>query len=763
MTSPFRNQGTPLLRSFARKDREQDSVSWKVRSRGGQRLVAEEFRESDNSERQGLRLEVESSDPTAPFSYVRGEFAFPELGRGDRLKIDLAYALTDAPGVFFVLELHRNAELTDLIHAQRFIPPAATVSATASFEIELDPALQGGAPIYGYIQACLTTDAGAVIELTSLTVNEVADNTDFRPLRIRYEVFGGRTSASSRLRCWKFIDILQAEGHTVTVGGSETNVDLLICQKTRPFKIVDAVRRANPQAVIVYDFDDNYLLPSQGVQAEVVAFLNLVDVVTCGSEYLAVMAREFHPNVYVLENPLDIDHPNLVRPERGRLNRVGWFGAPENLAEVRKIDGGDQVITLTRGGDVEYNQLTIDADLTEFDLLLFPVEATEWNLAKNANRMMKAVGLGVPVLVSDTPEQARIHELAGLPKACLISGFVGWQTRISKIASGFAQIEADTLKARDILWAEYNPRAVLERLFAHISATTALGRSLNRSVIKDTEALGQFAALVVDGTVTGAAAAGLSASRVDWSSFSRVGVFTAGRLENSIYGMPGDRLSLSSGDFLSAYAAADRFIESLEVPNLFFAPPGVALGSAMVKALKAFADQKQCEVAIFAYSGHSSHSLNNRLGSMALADLLKRPMATGPIAVKTAWLRKNPVQWRETLDLWQWRLLVAALAQRVAIEAHELPLCFQAFDKSYQDPARNFASWCESADPRRARELPDLAKQWDRMLTDIVTPAAALAHEDLPMAFGQLMSEVSGLRRRVQQAESALKAARSRG
>lgn len=763
MTSPFRNQGTPLVRSFARKDREQDSVNWKVRSRGGQKLAAEEFRESENSERQGLRLEVESSDPTAPFSYVRGEFAFPELTRGERIKIDLVYALTDAPGVFFVLELHRNPELTDLLHAQRLVPPAASLSATASFEVQLDAVLQSGSPVYGYVQACLTTDTGAVIELTSLTINEVADNVDFRPLRIRYEVFGGRTSASSRLRCWKFIDILQAEGHTVSVGGSETNVDLLICQKTRPFKVVDAVKRANPQAVIVYDFDDNYLLPAQGVQAEVIAFLNLVDVVTCGSEYLAQMAREYHSNVYVLENPLDIDHPNLVRPERGRLNRVGWFGAPENLAEVRKIDGGDQVITLTRGGDVEYNQLTVDSDLTEFDLLLFPVEATEWNLAKNANRMMKALGLGIPVLVSDTPEQARIHALAGLPATCLMSDFVGWQARISEISTGFAKVEAATLTAREILWAEYHPRVILERLFAHISATTALGRSLHRTVIKDSEALGQFAALVVDGTVTGAAAAGLAASRVDWSSFARVGVFTAGRLENSIYGMPADRLSLSAGDFLSAYAAADRFIETLEAPNLFFAPPGIALGSAMVKALQAFANQDQRDVAIFAYSGHSSHSVNNRLGTMAMADLLKRPMSTGPIAVKTAWLRANPVLWREALDLWQWRVLISAMAKGAAIEAHELPLCFQAFEKGFQDPARNFANWCEAYDPRRARELPDVAKQWDRMLTDIVTPAAALAGADLPMAYGQLISEVSGLRRRVQQAESALKAARNRG
>lgn len=763
MTSPFRNQGTPLVRSFARKDREQDSVLWKVRARGGQKLAAEEFREADNSQREGLRLEVEASDPTAPFSYVRGEFAFPELTRGDRLKVDLAYSLTDAPGVFFVLELHRNAELTDLIHTQRFPAPAATVSATASFEIELDAALQSAAQVFGYVQACLTTETGAVIELTSLTINEVAENADFRPLRIRYEVFGGRTSASSRLRCWKFIDILQAEGHTVTVGGSETNVDLLICQKTRPFKVVDAVRRANPQAVVVYDFDDNYLLPTQGVQAEVIAFFNVADVVTCGSEHLARMAREYHPNVYVLENPLDVDNAGLVRPARGALKRVGWFGAPENLSEIRKIDGGDEVTTLTRGGDIEYNQLTVDADLTDFDLLLFPVEATEWNLAKNANRMMKALGLGIPVLVSDTPEQTRIHGLAGLPKTCLMSNFTGWQERIGQISSTFAAVEAATLEARDILWAAYHPRAVLERLFTHIGATTVLGRSLHRTAINDGKALSKFAAMVVDGSVTGAAAAGIAASRVEWSSFARVGVFTAGRLDNSIYGMPADRLSVASGDFLSAYAAADRFIEALDVPNLFFSPPGIALGSAMVDRLKAFAEQKEHDVAIFAYSGYSSHSLNNRLGSMALADLLKRPMATGPIAVKTAWLRANPVLWRETLDLWQWRVVVSALAQRVGVEAHELPLCFQAFDKGFQDPARNFANWCEATDPRRARELPDVAKQWDRMLTDIVTPAAALAPEDLPMAYGQLMSEVNGLRRRVQQAESALKAARNRG
>lgn len=760
MTSPFRNHGDPLVCSFARKEGDQDRVHWRVRARGGQDLLAEEFRDSDSFRSQGLRIVVAASDPDAPFSYVRAEFELSGLSRGKTLQIDLAYALQDAPGVFFILELHRSDTFSDLIHSQTVVPPDSTTVGTASITIASDLDAWGEGPVYGYIQACLKTDAGAIVEISSLTICELAENSDFRPLKIRYEMFGDRNSASSRLRGWKFADILKGEGHEVTVGGPPSFADILFCQKVRPFKIVEAIRNENPKVVVVYDFDDNYLLPSQGVQADVISFMNIADVVTCGSENIAALAREYHPNVHVLENPLDVEHSTLVRPPRGDLKRVGWFGAPENLAELLKIDGAEAVTTLTRGGDVEYSQLTIDSDLIEFDLLLFPVEPSAWNLAKNANRMIKALGLGIPVLASDTPEQTRIHGLVELPDACLLSGFGGWQARVGQIAADFTEIELATLRAREILRETYNPRAVLGKLFSHISRTTVLGRGLRRTAIKASKALDQFGALVVDGTITGAASAGIAASRIDWSCFGRIGFFSAGGPENPIYSLPSERRTLAFGDYLNAYAGADSFIERLDKPNLIVMPAGIALGSGMVPALTAFAEQTQADVAIFAYSGHSSANLHNTLAALPLADLMRRPMATGPIAVKTAWLRENPVQWREALDLWRWRVLVMALARKVAIEAHELPLCFQVIDQPVPNPARNFANWCAANDPRIARDLPDADKQWDRMLIDIVTPAAAQAGESLPIAFGQLVSEFSTLRRRLYEAESALKATR---
>ncbi len=100
-----------------------------------------------------------------------------------------------------------------------------------------------------------------------------------------------------------------------------------MCQKVRPFDFLrDSGRRGSS---IVYDFDDHLLLEgveSHGVKEEVVAFINAVDLVTVGSEYLGEAARKYHRDVFVLENPVDIKSAELVRGKTVALERVGWFG-----------------------------------------------------------------------------------------------------------------------------------------------------------------------------------------------------------------------------------------------------------------------------------------------------------------------------------------------------------------------------------------------------------------------------------------------------
>ena len=204
-------------------------------------------------------------------------------------------------------------------------------------------------------------------------------------------------------------------------------------------------------ALVVYDFDDHLLLEgveSHGVKEEVVAFMNAADVVTVGSEYLGVDARNFHHNVFVLENPVDIESATLVRERKAELKRVGWFGTPAGLVDLRAIKTAEPIETITRGGDIEFDLKSIDRTLTAFDLLLLPVEHNRWNLAKNANRMVKAVALGVPVLATATPAHIATVEALGLDDRFLVREGESWDDKIAGLRQDFSAVQDAILRAR---------------------------------------------------------------------------------------------------------------------------------------------------------------------------------------------------------------------------------------------------------------------------------------------------------------------------
>ena len=225
--------------------------------------------------------------------------------------------------------------------------------------------------------------------------------------------------------------------------------DVYVCQKVRPFASLRAKREAG--ALVVYDFDDHLLLEgveSHGVREEVVAFMNAADVVTVGSEYLGVDARNFHGNVFVLENPVDIESDKLVREQKAELKRVGWFGTPAGLIDLRAVKTSEPIETITRGGDIEFDLKSIDRTLTAFDLMLLPVEPNRWNLAKNANRMAKAVALGVPVLATATPAHIATAEQLGLDDRFLVNQSESWDDKIAGLRRDFSAVQEAILRAR---------------------------------------------------------------------------------------------------------------------------------------------------------------------------------------------------------------------------------------------------------------------------------------------------------------------------
>ena len=128
-------------------------------------------------------------------------------------------------------------------------------------------------------------------------------------LSIDFDVFGNEDTGSSRLRAWRIAEQLRRMGHNATVGQNES-ADICVFQKNRNFKRLAQAKRKD--SLIVFDFDDNYLIDDVGTKNDVLRFINFADVVTVGSQLLFDIAQTYHPRVYLFENPLDIiDSDNI--------------------------------------------------------------------------------------------------------------------------------------------------------------------------------------------------------------------------------------------------------------------------------------------------------------------------------------------------------------------------------------------------------------------------------------------------------------------
>ena len=137
-----------------------------------------------------------------------------------------------------------------------------------------------------------------------------------------------------------------------------------------------------------------------------------------------------------------------MRERKAELKRVGWFGTPAGLIDLRAVKMAEPIETITRGGDIEFDLKSIDRTLTAFDLLLLPVEHNKWNLAKNANRMVKAVALGVPVLATATPAHIATVEALGLDDRFLVREGENWDAKIAGLRRDFSAVQDAILRAR---------------------------------------------------------------------------------------------------------------------------------------------------------------------------------------------------------------------------------------------------------------------------------------------------------------------------
>ena len=250
-------------------------------------------------------------------------------------------------------------------------------------------------------------------------------------IAIRLDTRSDIRRASSRLRGFMLEDYLHLLGCRTSINRGRS-YDLYVCQKVYPWLALIRTKLARKK--IIFDLDDNDLLISNWRAANIRGFARTSDAISVGSEFLQELAKNWTSHVFLLDNPVDILDADLARDDRPWGNRLVWFGMPENRWMLDRLNLDRCVTTITKGGDIEYGLKSIDEHLVASDLALLPVFLNDETRAKNANRLIKCVGLNLPFLASDTEENRRALQALRLPTECLVHDAGDWATRIDDVA-----------------------------------------------------------------------------------------------------------------------------------------------------------------------------------------------------------------------------------------------------------------------------------------------------------------------------------------
>jgi SAM-dependent methyltransferase len=543
--------------------------------------------------------------------------------------------------------------------------------------------------------------------------------------RINFDMFGDREQASSRLRAWMLADQLQALGHQVTVNGP-LEVEIQVFQKRRDAKRLSKAKSNG--ARIVFDFDDNYLLDDVGAKDDVLAFMNQADVVTVGSRDLLERARRYHENVVLFENPLDVLPGSGQKTDYRWNEKIGWFGAPENQGILHTLGLRERVTTVTADGDIPWSLETVDEVLKQFDLVLLPVEADAWTLAKNANRLLKCVALGVPFLASQTPEHSLVVDELGLPDWLLVEAGGDWPGRIAEVSQRHAELPALFEAARARAFARYGIAPVAARWLREIQecqpapalSMTAQARDVLADI--DVVVLGEDAPALIADTLRS-----LRGDEVIYRSVSVVSALPVADRE-AVSAPDGWTMLDQHGDFFEIYDSLARVLSSRGGAMTLLLQAGVHITRGLLSemetldpdALHLFRGQIQRnEIAL---TEHPPATLDQ---------LISRPYRPAAVLLPNRAYDASAGLQARFGPLAVWELLIGLVSRSQApLHAVATPLMMIAPELPARTPMQSYAELLELTDPAAAADLPSLANEWARLLFSLHA-AVIEAHAEL--------------------------------
>jgi glycosyltransferase involved in cell wall biosynthesis len=257
------------------------------------------------------------------------------------------------------------------------------------------------------------------------------------------------------------------------------DVDVLVMQRPAGPAGMQCWSAWKPHVKLVYECDDDLLrvdpsglphLHDDRVRDTIRFCLQLSDLITVSTPYLAEQYRRYNDNVVVLPNYVDEKLLGIVRPRRERLT-LGWAGGSSHLADwatvaapaVRAVLGANPGLDMHFMG-VDFSPMLgdargrcrftpWDADVSsyygkiDFDVGLAPLGDSDFNRSKSYVRALEMASLGIPIVASDV-EPYRDFVIDGVT-GYLVRTEDEWTARLAELVADAEAREEMGRKARE--------------------------------------------------------------------------------------------------------------------------------------------------------------------------------------------------------------------------------------------------------------------------------------------------------------------------
>jgi len=320
-------------------------------------------------------------------------------------------------------------------------------------------------------------------------------------MKISFLPAGDASTASSRIRVYAMVEALRAAGVDASAQ-YQPDADYFVFQKkVDPALLALARSLVAVGKIVIYDIDD--LPPAQDywaappLLAQMLALATLVTTDTQG--HVDLLRRDFVVPAPIVLIPDCIDYfptgPQAPAAPAGSALRVLWFGSLGNIAmferyadALRTLPQVQLVVAtgapgipalMERYPHIEFLPWSLEgfpAILRSCQLTLLMHDGSEVDRTKSNNKMICSINMGVPAIVSDTPEYAATAQLCGVPEA--VFGSVGQVAEcVARLASA-AQREQYLLRAQPVVWQHYSAAALAQRLLAELQSQFPDGRGV---------------------------------------------------------------------------------------------------------------------------------------------------------------------------------------------------------------------------------------------------------------------------------------------